>query len=612
LRAQDLLDSYPGAPPQPTEADPFVQVDWVFAQRRAKVPSKDGKDSYDSTLKWVKAFLASTRGTSPRPLKELLSVTVLIEFKNWLLGPNCRLGSHSRTQVMSCFRGSLREAVTLDLIDEFANATTPSATRETQLHNVYSPKELASIMEVVRREHAFTLSTLKPYERTGVGRDPQMLAPGARQTRGLRGYGWKPADNMRWYFENRLNCVPTDWTSPDAQQHRYFLLNAGLKHGGLRAMYRSWGLTVSVDEHVLAPLVVQLQYLTGLNPYSLITLKVDCLREHALVGTKYIAYRKLRSGGDKELLLDLLKGVGNSLDIGDYVEQSANLAPEQAVLIERCIQRVLALTASIRERAGSDLLSQLFIYESSGATTFGDIKHFDLDKVNQWCRNRVEKENLRADDGAKLSFNLVRFRPTRLTQMAMEGKDFFEIQLFAGHANVSTTVDYIEERMFGLISDKTVVKALDVIWANKAEYEATCEAQHVRTEGAIEAIETLMCKCKNVLDPPEHVRKATNYVEGDGCTSFNMCLFCENNLVTEVDLPYLAYYRAQVRQALSPQSRTNVPNRKLYERTHSVLDQILDPESSEFTPEQIERALTLSLDVDLVIDSLVYVAMEDL
>jgi hypothetical protein len=377
-------------------------------------------------------------------------------------------------------------------------------------------------------------------------------------------------------------------------------------------MYRSWGLTVSVDEHVLAPLVVQLQYLTGLNPYSLITLQVDCLREHALVGTKYIAYRKLRSGGDKELLLDLLKGVGNSLDIGDYVEQSANLAVEQAVLIERCIQRVLALTASIRERADRDLRGQLFIYESSGATTFGDIKHFDLDKVNRWCRNRVERENLRADDGTTLSFNLVRFRPTRLTQMAMEGKDFFEIQLFAGHASVSTTVDYIEERMFGLISDKTVVKALDVIWANKGEYEARREAQRADSEGDIEAIETLMCKCKNVLDPPEHVRKAAGYVEGDGCTSFNMCLFCENNIVTEEDLPYLAYYRAQVRQALSPQSRTNVPNRKLYERTHSVLDQILDPESSEFTPEQIERALKLSLDVDLVIDSLVYVAMEDL
>jgi hypothetical protein len=231
LRAQDILDSYPGAPPQPTEADPFVQVEWIFAQRRAKVRTKDGKDNYDSTLKWVKAFLASTRGTSPRPLKELLSVTVLIEFKNWLLGPDCHLGSLTRINMMSCFRTSLREAVMLDLIDEFANATAPTGTRETQLHNVYSPKELASIMEVVRREHVFTLRTLTPYERTGVGRDPQMPAPGARQTRALRGYGWRPANNMRWYFENRLNCVATDWTSPNAQKHRYFLLNAGLNHG---------------------------------------------------------------------------------------------------------------------------------------------------------------------------------------------------------------------------------------------------------------------------------------------------------------------------------------------------------------------------------------------
>lgn len=120
-----------------------------------------------------------------------------------------------------------------------------------------------------------------------------------------------------------------------------------------------------------------------------------------------------------------------------------------------------------------------------------------------------------------------------------------------------------------------------------------------------------MCRCKNVFDPPPQVRREAGYVEGQSCTRYNMCLFCHNIVVTANDLPYLAYYRSQVSSALSPESAIDVPHKKLYQRTLSVLNQIFDVESSELTAEEIARAIDLSIDVDMVIDSLVYVATEE-
>jgi hypothetical protein len=422
---------------------------------------------------------------------------------------------------------------------------------------------------------------------------------------------------MRWYFENVLQCKPVQGGTAAGADHVKFLHHAGHIHGGMRELYRSWGVTCRIDGYVVGPLVLQLQYLTGLNPYSLITLKTDCLGRHPLLKTTYLSYRKLRSKGDMDLLLDLLNGVRNSLDIGDYVDDRAELHREHAVLVERCIDRILQLTAPIRARADPELAKYLFIYECPGPKMMGAILHFDLAKVNKWCHRQVDAQNLKAEDsGERLSFNLVRFRPTRLTEMAKQGKDYFEIQQFAGHEDILTTIDYIDEHTFGQLADKETAQALETIWRNKREYEAKEEKARkrvipIQTSESPAPTKTLMCDCKDIFNPPEHVRKLFEYVEGQACPRQDMCLFCDQNIVTEKDLPVIAYYRGQVQRALSPESSTDLPNRKVYQKTLKLLNQILDVETSEFTPEQIEKAIEMSLDVDMVIDSLVYVATED-
>jgi hypothetical protein len=155
---------------------------------------------------------------------------------------------------------------------------------------------------------------------------------------------------------------------------------------------------------------------------------------------------------------------------------------------------------------------------------------------------------------------------------------------------------------------------LETIWSNKREFEAKAPAapdSPPDPEGPAQPYQTLMAKCKDVYKPPEQVRKLFDYQEGKGCPRQDMCLHCDNILVTESDLPLLAYHKGQVQRALSPESSTSLPHRKLYEKTLSVLNGVFDYEKSEFTPEQLDRAIEMAMDEDMVIDWLVYVATED-
>lgn len=613
MKAQDLLDSYPGSPPEPTESDPFVQIRWLFAQRMSGVPTEDGKENYSTGLSHYLDFLRATRGPAPVYLKDVLHPIALIELKSWLLGGAAHLGSYSRAGVMSAVRGAFNQAVRYGLIECFVNATMPAGWRETSSHEVYSEAELTAIFDAVREEHGYILKVLAGYTRTGLGRNPAEKGPRGSNPQGPRrgfksDYGWGPFNNMVWYFENELDCRPINWTETRNRADINFLQAISNKHGGMRDFYRQLGVSAYMDAWMLGPLVTQLHYLTGLNPFSVSMLRADCLSEHPLVRSKVLTYTKLRSGGEKELLVDLLNGAKEEQDIGDVVEERIYLGREQAILVERCISRILKATSKIRQRAPESLRNLLLIYESPATRWKREVQHFNLRKVNTWCKELIEQRGLLNADGSRMVFTMVRFRPTRLTEMARQGKDYVEIQQVAGHKEISTTVGYIDERVHGGVTDKVVISALDTIWANKREYEASDAPAREAPKAPFRA---LMCDCRNPFDPPKQVRMEKGYAEGQACTRPNMCLFCDNILLTRKDLPYIAYYRSQVQRALGPESNTDVPLLPHYRRTLAVCDQILDPDTSDFSEEDISWAVEVSADVDMVIDELVYVGMED-
>lgn len=603
--------------PEPSAERPHVMLDWLFEQRWSRVPSKSGKKNYMSGLAYYKKFVKELVGNAPFDTREHWGMLALVQFKSWMTvyrQPNGEpLSSHTVIGIMSTVRQVMLEAVAngLTASPHIANASVGVAFAETEAHAPYDTDELAAILEAIKKESQYVLSVLKGYRFTGRGRDPRVLPKGYNfRTTTQQGLGWAVRDNLLWYFENEMNGVAITEEHPNASCHNVFLKNTRRYHGSLTAFYRSLGVASILDEDLLGPLLVELMYLTGLNPTSAIFLRADCLAEHPLAGVPVLRYLKKRSQGEKELFLDLLNAKdGHSAEaqpVDTELEPAElTLKREQAILVQRVVDRILTLTKPLRERPNTkdDLRDMLFIYESSGVKTHRKVMHFDLEKANLWCQQVRDQYSLQARDGGPLIFTLVRFRPTRLTELAAQGKHFFEIQHVAGHKSVKQTLAYIEQRTLDAVAQREVTGALETIWANRQELEPPRKAG--KKVIPIVPFKGLVADCKNVFDPPRQVTLAADYVEGQACTRWNMCLLCKNVVVMAEHLALLANYRGQLVAALG-NSATDLPHAALYEKSLAVLDQIFDPATSEFDEEELDAAVEASVLLDIVVDPLVY------
>jgi hypothetical protein len=604
--------------PTPSESDPYAQVKWIFEERGSRVPTKSGQDNYRYALSHFLKYLQESHGDKPYLLKNEWDSLVLIRFKAWLSfleqEDRSKFGSHTIVGILSSVRQVMTEAVILEVAatSSILSASMSPGDSATDSHASYSTDELASILEAVRTDMQYTSAVLAGYQPLGIGRDPQVRPTGLKinpQKYAEHGYGWNCEPNVRWYFENKMNSRAISRTAPTADQHKAFFTGAVRYHGGYMNLYKKWGVTPQLDNEILWPLVVQLSYLTGLNPDSLMGLKADCLSENPLTGTPVLRYLKLRSQGEKDLLVDLLNDDAEVPET-DQVEDAGEemelpLKRQQALLVERCIGKTLQLTAPLRQLpdVSEDLKELLFIYESSGNNCHGEIQAAPVWKVSQWCRDIAEKHDLKSSNGERLQFTLVRFRPTLLTEMAARGKDFFEIQHAAGHKSIKTTLAYIEQRTLDTVAEREVTSALVKIWRNRDEFTASLDS--TKPSSRAQPLKGLISNCKNVFDPPRVVQLRADYAPGQSCTQFNMCLFCKNIVIMNEHLPVLAYYRNQIRST-TVNSGIDLPNIALYEKSLAVLDQIFDPESSNFTEEELDEAIAASETLDIVIDPLVY------
>jgi integrase len=601
--------------PKATEEKPFAQVEWIFQLRQSQVRSSSGQENYNYALGYYLRHLQEAERKRPYILQERWDSFALIRFRVWLDALRNKegkrpIGAHVRIGLVSCVRQAMTEAVYLGLTvsQDIINVSMPVAGRETDKHSIYSKQDLAAILEVVKSDLRYTNAVIAGYKPTSVGRDPR-LRPAKElgltlATFSKYGYGWTIEDNLRWYFENVLNCVAISTSHTGADAHMGFFRGAIRYHGGFTALYRKWGVTVHIDREVIWPLVIQLGYLTGLNPESLATLKLDCLIEHPLTGTPVLRYLKLRSTGEKELLIALLNN--KELSDDDYEPVEIPLKREHAILVQRTIDRIVRLTKSLRENrsCSPEIKDLLWVYQSSGNNCFGEIQTVTVWKLNQWCRKIAEINDLRTADGSRLEFTLVRFRPTRLTEMAAQGKDLFEIQHVAGHKSILTTLSYIEKHTLDDVANREVSGALMRIWQNRDEYKVF-ESERPIVVAPLIPYKGLISDCKNVFDPPHFVKQAADYVEGQSCTRFNMCLLCKNVVAMKEHLPYLALYRTQIRVATAKVG-VDLPNMAFYAKSLAILDQIFDPDTSEFEETDLDEAVAASELLDMVLDPLVY------
>ncbi|HEU4593880.1 MAG TPA: hypothetical protein VFS10_01840 [Pyrinomonadaceae bacterium] len=395
--------------PEPTLENPYAQVDWIFKEKMSLYENEESKSNYRSALAFYKKFLQETNNYNPLldgdprfNIKDEWDVMALHKVKQWIEATNIEgtedyLASYTLVNIVSSIRQTMEYAYEHNYINRpVINASMPAPVRETSLRAAYSNEEYTAIFNAVSPMIQFSKGLLRPYRRTGKGRDPRKRERrGLGRSSKLLGQGWTcwvrtfngdglvPCDdNMRWYFENVMNCVPLPATPENIKKHGMFFTSAGSIFGVLNDLYRKWGISSFIDQDVIMPLVIKLVSETGLNVESLLSLKRECFREaHPLTGLPYLEYVKPRSGGEKELHVMLY----DKAEDGEFMA----LRQRQSQVISRTVKTILELTEPLVKLASEEHRNYLFLHQSSGPCNFGKVQPINTSVVSKWARGGV-------------------------------------------------------------------------------------------------------------------------------------------------------------------------------------------------------------------------------
>lgn len=619
--------------PEPTLENPYAQVEWIFRQKMSLYDKKWSSENYKTGLTFYKRFLEDTNNYNPALdgdprfyIKDEWDVMALHKVKQWIQATNIQgtedyLTSYTLVNNISIIRQTMEYAYEHHYINRpVINVVMPEGVRETSLRTAFSNKEYAAIFDAVSPLIQFSKGLLRPYRRTGKGRDPRkMERKNFATNKGERilGQGWpcwtrthggngfsSSDDNMRWYFENVMDCVPIPSTLENQKKHRAFLHSASNIHGGLYNLYKKWGVSPFIDQDVIMPLVVELISETGLNVESLLSLKRDCFKEaHPLTGLPYLEYAKPRSGGEKELHIILY----------DKAEDGVFMAlrQKQSQIISKTVKAILQLTEPLVKLASEEHRNYLFLYQSTSGSIYSKVQVVNTNVITTWAQRIVKEYDLRGGDGKKLIFALSRFRPTKFTEMVTQGYDIFDIMSVAGHKSITTTLAYIDRLKSTTDFHRKIQRELTIIKENKRAHERKPLPIAITKDAKPGefVFKAPICHCKNPYEPPSVVKNSKNYHEGDACTFWNMCLQCENVLITEMNLPKLYAYRNDIRRALG--NVNEIPRQgELYKKMLMILDEILLPDVL-FPQEKLDWAAELAKDVEFeVLDTFIHQAGE--
>lgn len=603
--------------PEPTLDFPFIQVEWIFDRVMSTKTKKSTQRNYLSGKKFFLEHLKSLDFKGPYYLKKEWDALALLRFRQQLenrvdageiqYASYTLVGFFSATRYVMSYAAKRSLAGCDSVLDVFYGSGVP----ETNDQQAYPDSELTQILDAVGSELVTSRRILKGYvpQDSTLGRDPRISS-----RRGV-GFGFGVEANMRWYFENVLNFIPVIFNEEGKRFHSRFLNNATTVHGGLVDLYRRWGVSTCFDLDMLMPHVVNLAYLTGLNPGPLAALSVDSYGEsHPATGTPYLRYVKDKVQKELELYLDLLdkEGVGSTIDDSVLLATTERfLQRKQATQIARTIELIREATEPLRSQLpiGHSLKSRLLIYTSRAGASFGETQSINSKKTSRWCAQVVERYGLLDENGDPVNFNLVRFRSTKLTELALQGRDLLEIQLIAAHKNVRTTIGYLSRKKLEVEARKVVRDALTTIHGNRQEFDDpdVCSDSNAAgsAEKPIRLYRGLLSDCKNPFDPPKRVRASNSYVPGQGCSRFNMCIFCKNVVIFRRNLPTLAAYLDQINAAMEANVQS-LPNAGFYEDSKAVIEDLLNPEHSEFSREDILWAKQEAANLNPLVDNAIY------
>lgn len=575
------------ASPEPER--PFQHLLHLFSVSSMKSSSTSGQGNFIEAFKNYRAYLKDASYTGLESIQELVTPYTLPKFRAYLQDKiiERQLSTSHCSSMMSAARKMMARAIQIeDLgLTSFVRAEGFDAERETDQYKPYPKSVRNRISQVITQEIEETNRRAQPYALSHVGEDP--LGPDGKVRR-----GFKTLDNARWIFENKLDCKPLSFESVDRDDlyQNAFMRIIANSSSSIFEIYKSWGVQYQVDGRAISPYIARLAQITGMNTDSLLGLELDDFIEcHDLTNRPCLLYWKERSEGAKMLHLDIFHA-----DI-------SWLTTSQGRAVRKIFDNVKFLTRDIRVNAPIEVRNKLFIYRSSSPRQYGVINSFESSGENmlhKTLQKLSQDHGLLDEDGNPLKLSPSRFRPSFVSELIERGVSPREIQVLLGHKSLSTTMAYLDQMDFNPMARRMLNKAL-----HKMHQETLEEVPKLIPTKMIEStprgtpLQSGLATCMNVFDPPDFIKSLAGYDPSKPCSLFNKCLSCSNSMITLSHLPDLFAVRRGYQRMIETNRVLDTPYAAVILDNLDVLNSILDPETSDFSAEELARAERLSENV---------------
>lgn len=565
---------------------PYVQWEQLFMAASEGVASESGKSNYQDALNHTKAYLSQCEVSPLSLLSESVNEFFLTSFKKEYLLPLLEqklISPSTATTVFSSLRMTLKRATKIKNLGfkSFYDDELRVKGRVGESYKPYTLSEREQIDSAIKSDIAHIQSLMKEYELTGVGEDP--LDSNYRVKLGM-----STEDNARYLFEQRLNCKLIFNHTASTQVEKAFISITSRLDIGLHELYERWGILPKVSSKVLSPFLFQLCRITGLNPESAIDLDVDSyLEEHPLTHKPCIRYWKERGIGEQDVHLDL------------FNSEITWLPDLQGKMVKEIFDTVIELTKNIRNKLPPEFKNKLFIYQSDGRKAFDKVMHLTPQNSYGLYNAFIDRHKLVNDNGEPMSFSLSRFRPSFVSEMLEDGLSIRDIQVLLGHSSIDVTISYLDRLDFSRISRLKLFDALAALQRHGQDIRKVKRPKTYKDNQHKIIFQTPLSGCANIFDPPDFIKKSQKFKEGQACSQFNKCLSCENIMLSVMHLPILfALERHYIR--LSEVNRViDTPYGIVILENLAILEQILDPNESDFSSAELEFAKKQSFHIDI-------------
>lgn len=573
----------------PSEIEPFIQIEQLFAAQSLTVSSDSGKENYRNACSQLIEFLTNFYGSGPLRIKVIFDEHLLSRYRKHLQQKiiNKETSSHYANTNLSAVRNALHRLKQVpDMEYSFFDIDGFSVSRETDAKKPFTMNERLQILDAIEKGLSESRANLTPYEKTGIGRNP--LDKKGSIIRGL-----STLENARWLFENSLMCEPIHHNTAKSPIEKSFLKIIKNSDRGLIETYNEWGVTPMINMDTLTPYILRLAQITGLNADSLLSLNInDYVDSHPATSRPCLRYWKERSDGHKEYHLDLFNA------------ELTWLTSSQAKSIKLIFEELVQLTSGFRQNIEDDAFkNRLFIYQSDSTKKHGRVspilgnKEKNAKALGNSLSKFVEKYNLKNDLGEPLTLTISRFRPTFVSEMLKNGVTLREIQLMLGHSSIKTTIGYLDSLDLNSISRMKINDKLKEIHQSTLDKQIEKLPEDIKSKNNDELVTTFhtpLAECRNIFDPPDFVKNLSSYTPGTPCSQYNKCLGCDNVIITAKNLPEIFAMKRDYTLLTEHTRVMDTPYGHVISENLELIKGITDPELSDFSLEDLENGRRLA------------------